>query len=184
MVDWDFFLALTACLLILGEWTYVIVWTRMIGKVVTSKVLNAVTNLRQGRGTQPTAAETLASRAGPIAPVAGMDAEAILSDPRAQAVLEKISGTLGIPIAEVEAMAADYLGESPIEGGAPPPRSPRPDLPRGNTNPLAGILQGVLGGQVDWKQGLAAALPLFLQGVGTGGGGTQGRPESSGGSNW
>lgn len=57
-------LALLAVVLVLSEWSYVIWWTRTIHKRIVSGVVTSVTNLRKGRGTAPTAAESLADEAG------------------------------------------------------------------------------------------------------------------------
>lgn len=48
-----------AVVLILCEWSYIILWTRTTGRTIVSGVLGSLNNLRPGRGRGPTATERM-----------------------------------------------------------------------------------------------------------------------------
>lgn len=161
--------SIVACLLILGEWTYVILWTRGVGSKVVSAVIQRM-NLRPGRGRGDSPADNLARQGAPqgnAEPQIGPD---VLDTPLAQDFINRAAERFGVSPEVARGFAEQMLSDGGAQGPPPMPGGPR--APPQGTNqgpPFAAILQGVLGGQIPIEQALMAAAPAFLESLKRGG---------------
>jgi hypothetical protein len=165
----DFFewAGVVACLLIIAEWSYVILWTRRFGKVVTGGVLRAVSGLRTGRGKNPTAAETLAaaSEAPPASPPAAGDL--LISDD----LIKMGADRLGIPFDQAKALAQQYLGGGAAGG-------------RGSVDPVDLAISKLATGAKLTDQEKGAALMSFIGDLRKGPAAPSGGGQTSGPNGW
>lgn len=166
------YLAAAAVGLILAEWTYVVLWTRSVGKKVVGQILSRVNTLRTGRGTNPTAPEALATAADRMAPpAADLDLSNIdLDSPIAQQFLGRIASSLGVDESLVRSYAEKVMTDQPATVPSGPmirsPHGPQPS--RGGADLFSTVLQGVLSGQVGIEDALMAAAPMVLRGLASG----------------
>jgi len=168
-----------ACFLILGEWCYVVFWTRRFGKAVTGGVLRAVAGLRTGRGKKPTGVETLAQVAEEDAESAPPSAGGFSAADIPPDLIRKASQQFGIPEETVRAYAAQFLGTGNAGGGN---GGGAPALGAAG-DPVTGALAKMVSGQKLTDADKGAAIVSFISQMRSPQGAGQGAapPAASGG---
>lgn len=163
-------MATVAVALILAEWSYVVWWTRNVGRIITAGVLRSAKGLRPGRGKGTTAAEDLAAAAAAEEPAAptleDFDiGEVDLDNPIVGKLLAQVSSQSGIPVDQLKSLAKSYGVGAPKASGS---RAPSTGGPAQGAQPdmgdfIGAAIQDLIAGKLKVEDAAGALVPIFIK---------------------